>query len=336
MPELSELSPFVLQVLKENHFEPQQVLRYGPRYVCAVVKSGDRKGFFKMVLPVEERVKMSPPDYRWTDYDEPEILEKRLLKEALFLQFFSQQIGDAGFEPQIIALSETSPVWSLRTFIAERTMSAWNSDFVFSPRFFEKIAPRQAVEFFARLHEMSAILPQNLAEMVQDFRSTLTNPNRFERSLERAAELGAFKSQVRHLEKKFAEFGPQYTDYRPVIAHYEPYPPHIFSAEGRMGLIDWENVGWAHSMQDFSVLYMRCFPDPDWQNEYLKAIEELGYFEGNGRLFWDSEMLIQGFANHKYFAEGGPIGTPEYDKQAVKFFAATIENVLADSPYFKA
>lgn len=335
MPELSELSPFVRQVLDDNHFEPKQLLRYGPRYVCVVVESGEVEGFFKMVLPIEERVKMSPAGYRWTHFDEPEVLEKRLLKEALFLQFFSQQIGEAGSLPQIIALSDTSPVWSLRTYIHERTMSAWNSDFVFSPRFFKHVTPSQAVEFFARLHEMSEILPQNLSEMVQDFRSTLTNTSRFERTAERAREMPAFRHLADELEARFNAYLPQYEDYRPVIAHYEPYPPHIYSVDGKMGLIDWENVGWAHPLQDLSVLYMRCLAEPKWQDEYVKELERGGYFQGQGQLYWESELLIQAFANHRYFAEGGPIGTPEFDQKAVAFFTRTIEQILQGGQYFR-
>ena len=336
MLELSELSPLVLQVLEENHFKPKQVLRYGPRYVCLVVTNGEQEGFFKMVLPIEERHQYSPEGYIWTEYDYTDKLEQRLLKEALFLQFFSQQIGGAGFEPQIISFSDTSPVWSLRNYIHERTMSAWNSDFVFSPRFFTTISPQQAADFFAKLHQVSHILPQNLSDMIAEVTSTLTNKRRFHGTAERAAEVPEFSAHADRLLDKFISYAPKYRDYEPKLTHYEPYPPHIFSHKSQMGLIDWENIGWGHSMQDFSVLYMRCFMDPDWQKQYLKTMEDLGYFEGNGRLYWDSEMLIQGFANHKYFAEGGPSGTEEYDKKAIKFFIRTIEEVLADSPYFKA
>lgn len=335
MPELSELSPYVRQVLDDNHLEPKRLLRYGPRYVCLVVTSGEVEGFFKMVLPIEERVKVSPPGYRWTHFDEPEVLEQRLLKESLFLQFFSQQIGEAGALPQIIALSDTSPVWSLRTFIHERTMSAWNSDFVFSPRFFRQITPHQAVEFFARLHEMSEILPHNLVEMVQDFRSTLVNTSRFERTAERAREMPAYRGLADALEARFYEYLPQYEDYRPVIAHYEPYPPHIYNIDGHMGLIDWENVGWAHPLQDLSVLYMRCLAEPDWQAKYMREMNQAGYFQGQGQLFWESELLIQAFANHRYFAEGGPIGTPEFDKKAMAFFTQTIDDVLENGQFFR-
>lgn len=336
MHTLNQISPFVQNVLDENNFTPVSLLRYGPRFVGAVVRHGDTEGFFKMVLPLEERAKMQTGDYRWTEYDDRERLERRLIKEALFLQFFSQELGGAGFEPQIIALSETTPVWSLRTFISEKTMSAWNSDFVFSPRFFETFTPRQCIEFFHRLHEVSDIIPANLSEIISEFRSTLLNPSRFERTVERMRELPAFADKADHLKEAFERVQPRYSDYKKVVTHYEPYPPHIFSSQGQMGLIDWENVGWGHQLQDLAVLYMRCSAKPEWQAEYLKVMEEFGYFEGNGRLFWESEMLIQGLANHKYFAEGGPIGTEEYDKNAIAFFTKTVGDILAHSEYFKA
>ncbi len=79
---------------------------------------------------------------------------------------------------------------------------------------------------------------------------------------------------------------------------------------------------------------MRCFTNPDWQTEYTRLLEAKGYFDGNGRLFWETEMLIQGFANHAYFANGGPIGTPEYDAAAIVFFETTTKSILENSQYF--
>ncbi len=336
MSHLAELSPAVLKVLADNNFEPVELLRYGPRFVGCVVKHGDTEGFFKMVLPHAERLKLAADDYIWSQYDDSERLERRLVKEALFLQFFSGELGGAGFEPQIIALSSTKPVWSLRTYIHAKTMSAWNSDFVFSPRFYETFTPRQAIDFFVRLHEVSPIIPVSLTDLITEFKSTLLGHYRFDRSIELMSQIPEFAGQADHLKAKFAAAKPRYTDYRRVITHFEPYPPHIFALNGQMGLIDWENVGWGHQLQDLSVLYMRLAAKPEWRTEYLQILAEYGYFEGNGRLFWESEMLIQGLANHHYFADGGPIGTAEYDATALEFFTATVRDILAHSEYFKA
>jgi hypothetical protein len=337
MPALSELSPFVLNILDQNHFTPVRVLRYGPRFICLEVRSGERRGMFKMVLPVSERTAaIAPPDYKWTEYERVDLLEKRLLKEALFLQFFSQQLGGSGFEPQIIALSETSPVWSLRTYIDSRPMSAWDSNFIFSQRFYKQVTPRQAVDFFHKLHRLSDDIPQSLADLVKVFTSTLVNTSRFDRSVKRAATMPQFAAAAERLRECFAAATPRYRDYRRVITQYEPYSCHLFVVDGKLGLIDWENVGWGHPLQDLSVLWMRCFEAPEWQSEYVRVMEEYGYFEGNGRLFWESELLIQSFANHQYFADGGPVGTPEYDQRGSEFFVTTIEQILTTSDYFKA
>ncbi len=138
-----------------------------------------------------------------------------------------------------------------------------------------------------------------------------------------------------HLAERFEAATPRYADYEQVITQYEPYSCHIFLVGNKLSLIDWENVGWGHALQDFSVLWMRCFEHPEWQAEYVRLLELYGYFKGNGQLFWESELLIQSFANHKYFADGGPIGTPEYDARGMKFFESTIRNILATSDYFK-
>ncbi len=337
MSSILEISPFVRGVLEQNHFELIRVLRYGPRFICLEVRSGDRRGMFKMVLPEAERgPHNTPPGYVWTEFERIDKLERRLLKEALFLQFFSQQLGEAGFEPQIIALSETSPVWSLRTFIDERPMSAWDSNFIFSPRFYRSITPRQVIDFFIKLHSLSDRLPESLTDYIKDFTSTLTNQSRFERSVERARLMPAFRGAADRLQAAFAAAAPHYSDYEPVITQYEPYSCHLFLVHDKVSLIDWENVGWGHALQDVSVLWMRCFDDPEWQAEYVRLLEAEGYFKGHGRLYWESELLIQSFANHQYFAEGGPIGGPDYDQRAIAFFQATISNILATSEYFKA
>jgi len=333
---LSQLSPYVLDVLQRNHFEPVQIMRYGPRFFVCTVNNGDVEGLFKMVLPTSERQKFGPTGYVWTEFDDVDKLGKRLLKEALFLQFFSQAIDNDGFEPRIIALSETSPVWSLRTFIREKTMSAWDSDFVFSPRFFKAFEPRQAIDFFRRIHEVSPTIPENLTSLITNYTTTLKNHYRFDTTRKYALTLPQFRDTADHMLTRFDDAAAAYARYEPVITHYEPYPPHIFGSDHRFGLIDWENVGWGHKLQDLSVLYMRCFAEPAWQEEYIKVMDEYGYFQGDGQLYWESELLIQSFANHRYFAEGGPIGTPEYDKIAVKFFEDTITNILKTSKHFGA
>jgi hypothetical protein len=81
---------------------------------------------------------------------------------------------------------------------------------------------------------------------------------------------------------------------------------------------------------------MRCAARTDWQAEYVDILTEYGYFEGNGQLFWESELLIQALANYRYFTEGGPIGSPEYDANAIAFFETTIAKVLSEGEHFKA
>ncbi len=336
MPQVTEISDYVRNVLAENHLEPVQLLRYGPRFVGLVVRQGMNEGFFKMVLPIDERHLLATSDYIWTEYDEGPRLETRLIKEALFLQYFGHELRDYGFKPHVIALSETSPVWSLRTFINERTMSAWDSDFVFSQRFFETFTPRQAIDFFVRIHDLSEKIPENLTDLIADFSSTLLNERRFSGSVSSVRHMPKFAEHAERLKAKFEAAKPRYADFRRVITHHEPYPPHIFASNGQMGLIDWENIGWGHQLQDLSVLYMRCAARPDWQAEYVAILEEYGYFEGNGRLFWESELLIQGLANYRYFTEGGPIGSPEYDSNAIAFFESMIDTVLTKSDYFRA
>lgn len=336
MPELAELSPFVRHTLEKNNLVPLRVLRYGPRFVCIHVQNGKQEGMFKMVLPLSERGPHNTPDgYTWTDHDNISVLERRLLKEALFLQYFSKHLGPDGFEPQIQALSVESPVWSLRTYIANKTMSAWDSNFIFSQRFYAEVEPHQVIDFFRHMHRVSDSIPEPLSDMISEFVSTLTNKNRFERSVERAKQMPQFAQYAKKLESKFASYADNYSDYQPVVTQYEPYSCHLFVVNGKVSLIDWENVGWGHTMQDLSVLWMRCFDAPKWQDEYVKLLESYGYFEGNGRLYWESELLIQSFANHQYFAEGGPIGNAEYDERAVKFFSSTIDKILSESEYFK-
>lgn len=334
MPSLSELSPFVLGVLQENHFEPVQLLRYGPRFVCLVVKTGDRTGMFKMVLPEKERLQNTPKGYVWTIDDRTEVLEERLLKETLFLQFFSQQLGRYGFEPQLIALSEDSPVWSLRTYIPNNSMSAWDSSFVFRKDFYNQVSPRQIIDFFQALHRLSPDLPEPLHRLTADY-VPLTIDGRFKEAAVIARSQEQFRDRAEQIEAALRQSRPAYEEFERVITHYEPYACHLFLVNGQISLIDWENVGWGHRMHDLSILWMRMIDDPEWQAEYVRLLQEDGYFEGQGRRYWDNELMMQSLANLNHLHYGGQFGTPAFTRRAIDFFKQTVERLLNESPYFQ-
>lgn len=335
MPKLDELSPNIISLLKDNDFKPIKLLRYGPRYICVMVDASGQVGLFKMALPESERkADHIPKGYVLTDHDSVAELNKRILKEARFLEFFTTKLGASNFEPRVIAYSKKDPVWSLRVYLNEDTMSAWDSDFILSQRFYDTITPRQAIDFFHTLHRLSDELSQDLADLIQNYVSTLTAKHRFVRTANQARRIERYRDRADQILERFQSLAPRYSDYKKVITQYEPYAPHIFLVNGHMSLIDWENIGWGHPLQDLSVLWMRCFERPEWQAEYIRLLEGYGYFEGNGRLFWDSELLIQGLANYDYFSKE-PIGTPDYDRRAMSFFSDTIDHILDNSTDLK-
>ncbi len=334
MNNLAQLSPVVRQVLADNHLKPLSVLRYGPRFVCIKVAMGKDIGMFKMMLPQDERATAAPADFFWTEHEEPARLEHRLVKEARFLQYFAGQLKPEGLEPQVLAVSDQAPVWSIRRFVDGPSMAVDDSNFVFTSSFYHQVSPRQMVDFFRSLHQASANLPQPLTHLIDGEVSELCNPVRLGHIIERMEQMPPFAHLTEHLRDRLAQAAPAYSDYQPVIAQYEPYPCHLFMVNGRISLIDWENVSWAHPLQDLSIVWMRSFDNPAWQAEYSKIIKEYGYFKGHGQLYWDSELILQALANYRHFSINGPIGTADYDRRALAFFTQTINQTMAHSPYF--
>lgn len=329
------LSPFVTRLLSDNNFELLQVMRYGPRFACLEVRAGNRTGLLKLVLPDAERIYFTPKNYVWTDDDQTAVLEARLLKETLFLQFFSQEFGPGGFEPELIALSEQSPVWSLRTYINEPSMSAWDSSFVFRKDFYNQVQPQQVVRFFHGLHQLSSKLPEPLRRLAIDY-VPLTLSGRFKEAAVIARAQPKFRDYAAQISTSLERSRPAYQAFERVITHYEPYSCHLFVVRGRIALIDWENVGWGHPLHDLSIFWMRMIDNAAWRDEFEAQIDARGYFRGSGRLFWDNELMMQSLANLNHLHYGGQFGTPAFTKRAIAFFEATIQRLLNESPYFKA
>ena len=330
MLKLPDLSPAVRRVLDENHFQLIETLAYGPRFVCAIVRSGALNGMFKMVLPQEERHR---PNYVWTVDDSAENLEGRIMKEALFLQYFSQQLGAHSFEPQIIAISEASPAWSLRTYIDKPSMSAWDSTFVFRREFYDEVTPGQVFNFFHRIHELSSSLPESLSDLLPDY-VPFTLRGRFKEAYKAADKLG-FADQAEHINACLDRSKRAYDNYERVISHYEPYSCHLFVDGHKLAFIDWENVGWGHKLMDLSIFWMRMFDNPEWQNGLYRELEQAGYLRGKGLQYWHNELLMQSFANLNHLKYGGTFGTPGFTERAKAFFTQTIEDILSTSPYFQ-
>ncbi len=117
-------------------------------------------------------------------------------------------------------------------------------------------------------------------------------------------------------------------DTPPVITHNEPYASHIFVENGKIALIDWENVAWGHRLHDLSILWMRLIDREDWRDRLYGLLEADGYLESRGeRMVWDLEILVQSIANLNYF-HFNPMPDPLFGQKANDFFVANIATII--------
>jgi thiamine kinase-like enzyme len=321
------LSPYVQKVLDDNNFSLTEVLRYGPRFACLLVECNGSQGFFKMSLPLEEQRLHRPDDYFWTPHDNMDELDRRLIREAIVLEYLTTEMnGD--FEPKIIATSQESPVWSLRTFIKTPGYEVGDSNFMFDERFYIEQSPQSLMNFFLRLRDTSDNMPESLrAQLIPQTSYREEYRNRFNRVLEFARKSNEFEPYVETIASKFdVIFDPANTS--SVLSHGEPYPPHFFAHNGTLGLIDWENAQFREPIYDLATVYLRLFPNPTWQAEFLEEITTNGYFENGALAVWDAYILYSSLFHYQWVSEGKSLGTEAFGNAASKYFKATILRIV--------
>lgn len=323
---MSGLPSYAKVILRQQGLQPKQVLRHGPRYLCVMVSRGERQLFFKQLLLPEQD----------SDYDIG-MLRGAFRRETKLLGWLSDHAFALSLlAPRLLAAGEGDNPWYLRELIPGQPMSDGGTDFIFARDFFDLVQPEVVVHAFESLHALASkdrawleteldLGTYTLREYADGTHWQVTAQNR-EHLTPYASKVDQFLQQAQPTFDRFMT-----TRKYSVLGHHEPYPSHLFVLEGRIGLIDWENVGWTNRVQDLSKIWLRSFDAPKWQQRFEDSIRELGYFENGGWTVWQTELLLQCIANTGYVMRSH-LGTSEYRERAVEFFAHTIGRILRHNP----
>jgi hypothetical protein len=314
---LHQLPARTQDILNSQGLLPVHVHRNGPRFVAATVKDAEgQKFFFKQALPGV------PADPMMHDK-----VGDRIIYEAEFLKFLDES-GFPHLYTKIVKLSPSEPVWMLRQHLPGFTMTDGDSLYRFKPEFYGLAKPELVVTYFRGLQDLTRALPARLKswcarhELSLQYYEDATN---WTGTIEPRPELARYTEAIGRF---FNAHRNDFDGAERFLAHCEPYPPHMFVLDEQIGLIDWENLAFRHRLHDLSKVWIRALENPAWQKQLECAIEEAGWFEGQGRVLWKIEILMQSIANFVYFKYHSE-DEPAYRQLAMDHFLGNIESTLS-------
>lgn len=258
-----------------------EVTRRGPRFVVAVVRYKGQRAVFKMcVFP-------SSVD-TWSG--------KKFSREVRFLQYLhaSKHPLARRMAPGIYAGNTVGRAWYLREYIPGKAFDL-GGPIRFRSSFFQTKYLRHILRGFA---DLQFIEPHHVPDdLRRSFKrdDTVRQAMRFLKpfwgDFERAIGIpGSAPVLQRWLKQRQKVF-----DALPsALAHHEPYAPHFIWSNGRLRLIDWENINIANPVADGVVLWMRGGDHPRWQAELRRGWRR--HWSSLGSRFdlaWETDLVIR-------------------------------------------
>lgn len=252
-----QLHPVVHEILESRGLQVLTVFQPGPRFAALLVRQGETEAVLKVALPAPraegdemtvERVRMA---------------HRNIDKEILWLQFLDEWVPESAREKflftRLMDYSDTETHWYLREALPGSPMAAANNPFPFPAQLYDLISPQQLFEYFSYIHSISPQTPVNLSSQFWHRWTRYDQYDHFGRwlhgMLPKVAQGKEYLGPILdYVEKhKFIMEADQ-----TVLIHQEPFASHIFYHEGRIGLIDWENLDFGHKLYDLSVVWMRA------------------------------------------------------------------------------
>ncbi|MDD5039533.1 MAG: hypothetical protein PHY34_00095 [Patescibacteria group bacterium] len=306
----------IRQVIASQNFRTDKKIKFGDRYYIAEGSLRSTPALFKSCI--------FPPSF-------DHLTHQKFSREIIFLTFVKRSHFNAlkRAVPYVYASSVSHRAWYIREYFGGIRQNIHDGNIRFRPSFFTPASLRWVLNTF---FELQSIREQDLPDR---FKKLLYAPQtfaylwRFVRPFRQHVD--AFTRIPNASQRAFAVLRAHNTlaaRFPRVLAHQEPYAPHILKTGASYRLIDWENIGWASIMKDFVTIWMRASSNPAWQRAlYHRLKRRYGSYAGFNNL-WSSTVLLQSVFNtigyHFYpdkkdFAELG------------KFSAQKIREILANN-----
>lgn len=283
---LQQAQDAISAILSEKEFRITKELKYGRRFLIAKVAKGSGKAIFKICLFTNSLDRRT---------------NGKFAREILFLQFI-------GASRHTVLKKSVPPVyhsgldprsWYIREYLTGDTQNVDGGDIRFKPSFFNEKNLNWLIKFFTTLQGIKN------RELPPKLRSYLLRSVNFNKQIwtfiKPHFELIEGYLRMPGVSKRFGkivkEYIPAYNQATRVLSHQEPYSSHFIKSNGRITLIDWENVNWANPVHDMVILWMRAYDHPAWQKKfYLKFKKHYQRYRDFDRL-WKLETFTQSCFN---------------------------------------
>jgi aminoglycoside phosphotransferase (APT) family kinase protein len=325
MPDESPLHPQARAVMQAQGLPVKQVLQNGPRYAVVSTEYEGNYAIFKMVIPDAKNpiLRLDPDPLDLVSLEDIMLKEIRLLE---MLDSLRERID--GLTTHLYSYStEPSCIWYLRELYRGRPLGDSKTPFRFDRRFYEEVTAEAVMAYITSLHRLSGEVTPELSNLLvvrwpyevhtRELAAVLHEDFNHPYVRERSQAIGEFLMQVQR----------EVAGQRDVITHHEPYGAHTFVQNGRIGLIDWEQMALGHRLFDLAIIWVRTFDHPVWQAELMRLMQERDYLNDESQRAWDMLVLVQCIANNNHF-RAAPMSDQAYQAELEKFLVGTIKRIV--------
>lgn len=275
----------IKKLLQKQNFRITKKIKFGTRYFIAQGVQDGKKALFKSCI--------YPPSY-------DHLTNEKFSREVLFLNFIQtsnyKQLKKAA--PHIFASDTAVRTWYIREFISGAVQNVSGGNVRFKNSFFTAKTLQWILDTFFELHSIqNRSLPSDFKKLLYA-PQTLTYLWRFiGPQMDKIESYCNWKGCGKLIKAAFNRYEPLYRNASRVIAHQEPYAPHILNVNGQFKLIDWENIGWASITKDFSTIWMRSSQHPAWQRQLYKHLKQHYRSYSQFNRLWTITILLQSIFN---------------------------------------
>lgn len=307
-------------------FKPQKVFRPGPRVYVVGGWYGPRRARLQFAGANDGRQKAV---FKSAFKKEAKLSEK-LRREAVFLAGAPKYL--APHLPKVFNFGQLKrgQFWYLAEWVwPGKSQSVGDSNFLMESKFFTQKNLSWALKVLSGLRRLSADPPSSIKK---ELSATVYDLKSYRRLLEPQGR-GFFDPNILKNIKTFLDKSePIYNQAnRTTIVHHEFYGSQILTSGQSLKLTDWENVGWGHSLRDFTNLWIRAFANPSWQKKFLGDFKkELGIPDYEFEILFGVEKILQNFGNLVLFDQTELKEERRVKQKAMGFFRqCVLETVSA-------
>ena len=275
------------RILAAHNLKIEKVTRDGPRFFVAICKKGKERFIFKTCI------------YTKT-FDH--LTNSKFAKEVLFLFFLKDQDAKYHFlnqsTPKIFDGNTYGRTWYLREYIDGQIQNIGSGTVRFKPSFFTDSTQKWILEFYRELAKIkSTELPDDLADLIKaqsNLKKTIYYINLGRKHIIKHFDEKKFRKIISYLRTKIE----LYNSTKRTLSHHEPYAPHFIKRRSsKFVLIDWENLGPSHPVNDISMIWMRCASHPKWQAKLLSDFRKQWPSPHAYNEIWEVKVLVQSLFN---------------------------------------